>query len=49
MFIRDEPIFSSKKMLHKDYYRKGSVEKTLVVSLNGLEAKANRLAVNCQS
>jgi hypothetical protein len=27
-------------MLHKDYYRKGSVEKkNLVVSLKGLEAK----------
>jgi hypothetical protein len=27
MFIRDKPIFSSERMLHKDYYRKGSVEK----------------------
>jgi hypothetical protein len=27
VFIRDEPTFSSERMLHKDYYRKGSVEK----------------------
>jgi hypothetical protein len=34
VFIRDNPIFSSERMLHKDYYRKGSVEKkSLVVSL----------------
>jgi hypothetical protein len=25
MFIRDKPIFSSERMLHKDYYRKRSV------------------------
>jgi hypothetical protein len=25
IFIRDKPIFSSEKVLHKDYYRKGSV------------------------
>jgi hypothetical protein len=32
---RDNPIFSSERMLHKDYYRKGSVEKkkAQVVSL----------------
>jgi hypothetical protein len=29
IFIRDEPIFSSERMLHKDYYRKGTVEKCL--------------------
>jgi hypothetical protein len=29
MFIRDKPIFSSERMLHKDYYRKGSVEKKI--------------------
>jgi hypothetical protein len=38
-------------MLHKDYGRKGSVEKiSLVVSLKGLDAKTNWLAVetvNC--
>jgi hypothetical protein len=27
IFIRDKPIFSSERMLYKDYYRKGSVEK----------------------
>jgi hypothetical protein len=27
IFIRDKPIFSSERMLHKAYYRKGSVEK----------------------
>jgi hypothetical protein len=37
-------------MLHKDYDRKGSVEKlSLTVSLKGLDAKANWLAVNRQS
>jgi hypothetical protein len=29
IFIRDKPIFSSKRMLHKDYYRKGSIGKKL--------------------
>jgi hypothetical protein len=29
IFIRDKPTFSAEKMLHKDYYRKGSVEKNL--------------------
>jgi hypothetical protein len=37
-------------MLHKDYDRKGSVEEnSLVVSLKGLGAKTNCLAVNRQS
>jgi hypothetical protein len=27
IFIRDKLIFSSERMLHKDYYRKGSVQK----------------------
>jgi hypothetical protein len=27
IFIRDIPIFSSERTLHKDYYRKSSVEK----------------------
>jgi hypothetical protein len=27
IFIRDKPIISSERMLHKDYYRKGSVGK----------------------
>jgi hypothetical protein len=41
IFIRDKPIFSSERILHKDYYRKGSVgtKKNLVVSLKGLDAK----------
>jgi hypothetical protein len=35
-------IFSSERMLHKNYYRKGSVEKeTLVVGLKELDAKPN--------
>jgi hypothetical protein len=25
--MRDKPIFSSERMLHKDYYRRSSVEK----------------------
>jgi hypothetical protein len=25
-FVNDRPILSSERMLHKDYYRKGSVE-----------------------
>jgi hypothetical protein len=37
---KDKPIFSSERTLHKDYYRKGSVEKkpSLVVSLKGVGA-----------
>jgi hypothetical protein len=27
IFIRVKPIFSSERILHKNYYRKGSVEK----------------------
>jgi hypothetical protein len=42
IFIRDKPIFSSERVLHKDYYRKSSVEKKcLVVGLRGLDAKMN--------
>jgi hypothetical protein len=29
IFIRKKPIFSSERMLHKDYYRKSSVEKKI--------------------
>jgi hypothetical protein len=29
IFTRDKPIFSSERMLHKDNYRKGSVEKKI--------------------
>jgi hypothetical protein len=43
-------IRKSKPMLHKDYDRKGAVEKTfLIVSLKGFVAKTNGLAVNRQS
>jgi hypothetical protein len=43
IFIRDKPIFSSERMLHKDYYRKCSVagENNLIVGLKGLDAKTN--------
>jgi hypothetical protein len=41
MYIRDKPIFSSEKMLHEDYDRKGSVEKKLIVSLEMLDAMTN--------
>jgi hypothetical protein len=51
IFIRDKPIFSSERMLHKDYCRKYSVagKESLVVGLKGLDDKTNRLAVNRQS
>jgi hypothetical protein len=42
IFIRDKPIFSSERMLHKDYDRKDSAEKkkkSLVMRLKGLDAK----------
>jgi hypothetical protein len=29
IFIRDKPIFSSERMLHKEYYRKDSVEENI--------------------
>jgi hypothetical protein len=43
IFITDQPIFLSERMLHKDYYRKDSVGKkrSLVVRLKGLDAKTN--------
>jgi hypothetical protein len=42
IFIRDKPIFSSERMLHKDYYCRSSVEeKCLVMGLKGLDAKTN--------
>jgi hypothetical protein len=37
----DRPIFSSERMLHKDHYRKSSVEKSLVMDLKGPDAKTN--------
>jgi hypothetical protein len=39
MYMRDKPIFSSDRMLLKEYDHKGL--KTLVVSLKGLDAKTN--------
>jgi hypothetical protein len=43
IFVREEPIFSSERMLHKDYYRRSSAKKKkkLVVGLKGLDAKMN--------
>jgi hypothetical protein len=43
IFISSKPIFSSERMLYKDYHRKGSVaiKKSLVVSLKALGAKTN--------
>jgi hypothetical protein len=40
--VNDRPITSSERMIHKDYERRCSVEKKmLVVSLKGLIAKMN--------
>jgi hypothetical protein len=39
--IHETPILSSVRMLHKDYDRKGSVKKSLGVSLKGLDIKTN--------
>jgi hypothetical protein len=41
--MRDKPIISSERMLHKDKDRKGSdaKKKTPVVKLKGLGAKTN--------
>jgi hypothetical protein len=43
IFIRDTPIFSSERMLRKDYDRKGSAakKKRLVMILKRLGAKTN--------
>jgi hypothetical protein len=43
IFIRDKPIFSSERMLHKDYDYKGSSEKkkSPIMSLKELGAKTN--------
>jgi hypothetical protein len=49
IFIIDNPIFSSQRMLYMEYYRKVSVEKSLVVILKGLNANTNWLAVTSQS
>jgi hypothetical protein len=48
IFIKDKPIFSSERMLHKDCVHKGLVEKqkSLVVNLKRLGAKMKWLAVN---
>jgi hypothetical protein len=39
IFIRGKANLSSERMLYKDYDRKCSVEKNLVVSLEGFVAK----------
>jgi hypothetical protein len=48
----DKPIFSSERILQKDYGCKRSVakekERSLVMSLKGLDTKVNQLVVNCQ-
>jgi hypothetical protein len=49
IFIRENPIFSSERMLHKDYYRKNSVEKYLHAGLKGLDLKTKCLAVRHRS
>jgi hypothetical protein len=42
IFIRDKPIFSSERVLYKDYGSKGSVEKkSLAEILKRLGAKTN--------
>jgi hypothetical protein len=44
IFIKDNPIFSSERMLRKYYDRNGSdgkKKKSLVMSLKGLGAKTN--------
>jgi hypothetical protein len=42
ILMRDKPIFSSERMLHKDYYRRSLAEKKiLIVGLKGLDAKTN--------
>jgi hypothetical protein len=49
--VNDRSILSSERMLYKDYDRRCPIEKKkiLTVSLKGLGAKTNRLAVNRQS
>jgi hypothetical protein len=42
IFMRDKPIFSSERILRKNYYDKGSVEKeSVIVSLKAFETKVN--------
>jgi hypothetical protein len=38
IFIRDKPIFSTERMLRKDYYRKSSVE-IKKKEISGLESE----------
>jgi hypothetical protein len=48
--VNDRPVLSWERMLHKDNDRKGSVaKKSLVVTVKGLGAKTNWLAINRQS
>jgi hypothetical protein len=43
-------VWEGVTVLHKDYYRKSSVErKSLVVSLKGVDTKTYQLALNGQS
>jgi hypothetical protein len=39
IFIRSKPILSSERMLHKDYDRKVSVKKKLLLSSRGLASR----------
>jgi hypothetical protein len=41
IFIRSKPIFSSERMLHKDYDRKCAVDKIFLLGLKGLDTKTN--------
>jgi hypothetical protein len=47
--VNDRPILSSEGLLRKDYDRKCSVEKILIVSLKELVAKTRWMAVNRKS
>jgi hypothetical protein len=46
---KNKLIFSPERMLHKEYYRKGSVKKSLIVDLKGLDARKKLLTINRQS
>jgi hypothetical protein len=41
IFIRDQPIFSSERMLHVEYDHKDATENVLIVRLKGLDFKTN--------
>jgi hypothetical protein len=46
--VNDNPILSSDRMLNRDYNRKCSFGKTLILNLIGLVVKMNSLALNRQ-